>query len=412
MSRKKKETSNIVKLADVRASEPEWLAQCMRNSKGAPLANLANILIALRGEPLLKDCFAYNEMLEISILVKPLPGAATDGFKPRPITDEDQSNVQDWLQHHGLPNIGRDMTRQAIDVVAKDRTFHPVREYLNSLTWDGVPRIGKWLTTYLGAPDTDYNNKIGRMFLIAMVRRIFEPGCKADYMLVLEGGQGELKSTACSVLAGEWFSDTLPNIGSGKDVYQHLRGKWLIEIAELHAMNKAEAAQMKAFLSGMTDRYRPSFGRCEVIAPRHCLFIGTTNKTDYLRDETGNRRFWPVPAIAIDIDALRLDRDQLFAESKCGHEAGEQHWPTKNFEREVIAPEQDARFEEDIWEDQIRIFLEIKTQITVGQIARDCLSLQTERTGTADQRRITRCLEHLGWKRGTRTGQARYWVKA
>jgi predicted P-loop ATPase len=406
-------------LIDALRETPSWLSECLCGDKGTPFPNLHNVLVALNSDPLLLEHFAYDLMLQAPLLMRPLnlivPGGAapdsSDAFKARPATDTDVSRVQEYLQRAGLHNVGRDPVFQAVNAHAEANSFHPVRDYLTRLEWDGKCRVGGWLTKHLGVPATPYVEAIGRMFLISMVARIFDPGCKADYMLVLEGPQGELKSTACGILGGDWFSDSLPEIGEGKDVLQHLRGKWLIEIAEMHAMNRAETAQLKA-ITRQVDRYRPSYGRMERIQPRECVFIGTTNKDSYLKDETGGRRFWPVRIGAINVGELRADRDMLFAEAVRLYRGGAQWWPDRDFERDVIAPEQEQRFEGDAWEEPIAKYVEGKDRVTIKDVANNALSITTERIGTADQHRIRGALTHLGWQSGSRGhGGVRYWVR-
>ena len=388
-----------------------WIKKCIVG-RGEPLPILANALIAL--EATMPAAFAYDEMMRAPILMTPLKPEG--GFLPRTVGDVDVGLVQEKLQHLGLRRITKDTVHQAVDIRASERRFHPVRDYLNSLRWDGRLRIAKFACVYLGSEPTPYADQIGSMFLISMVARIFDPGCKVDHMLVLEGPQGALKSTACSILGGNWFSDNLPDITAGKDVAQHLNGKWLIEVSEMHAMNRAESAQLKAFITRTIERYRPSYGRKEVIEPRQCVFIGTTNRDCYLRDETGGRRFWPIKVGSIDVDALSRDRDQIFAEAVQAYRQKAVWWPDKNFEREHILPEQTARYEGDAWEEDISAYLATKTRVTIGEVAHNALFIEKPRIGTGDQRRIAAALEQIGWRRERPDGKTdwqgkRWWVQ-
>ncbi|MBB3972519.1 VapE domain-containing protein [Hansschlegelia beijingensis] len=382
-----------------------WVDEALRDERGAPLNTLANVMIGMRSDPQLRQLVAYDEMLCAGTLMRPVPvfGAKppTEPFAPRPVSDADVSAIQEYLQLSGLRKVSKDVVHQAVDLRAQENAFHPVREYLEALTWDGQERLRGWLAAYLGVEPSAYASGIGYMFFVSMVARIFQPGCKADYMMVLEGAQGARKSTACAIIGGEWFSDNLPDVTAGKDVAQHLSGKWLIEIAEMSAMSRAESASLKAFITRPVERYRPSYGRKEVVQPRQCVFIGTTNKSAYLRDETGGRRFWPVKVGRIETDALERDREQLFAEAVAAYRGGAHWWPDGDFERKHIAPQQEERFEADAWEDVIATFLASRTVTTVKEVgtSEECLNIERGRLGTADQRRIAAALERLGWVR-------------
>ena len=387
---------------------PPWLRACEKDGRDQIIPNLANLMIALRGDPDLANTLAFDQMLQSPVLRSPLPpapnGMTTGGGDPlpRPLRDADVSDLREYVQHYGFPRINRDISHEAADKRARELSYHPVRRWLDGLKWDGAPRLGGWLARYLGSTSNrEYLSAIGPMFLISMVARIYEPGCKVDYMLVLEGPQGETKSQVCAILAGEWFSDDLPDIHA-KDAKQHLRGKWLIEIAELSAFSRAETEAFKAFITRTEEKYRPPYGRLEVSEPRQCVFVGTTNKETYLKDDTGGRRFWPVNVGKIDLKGLRRERDQMFAEAVESYRQGVHWWPEPTFERRVIKPEQEGRYEADVWEEDIREYVKGQDRVTVTQIARLALGFDViAKVGTADQRRIAAVLKSLGgWKPG------------
>ncbi len=391
----------------------DWLSACQVDSNAEPRPNLFNTMLALRGDDRLGELFTYNQMERSAILNHPVPGqkGANGQFTPHPVSDTDVSALQEFLQLSGLEKIGRDVTYQAVDLHAQEHAFHPVRDYLDGLKWDGTQRLDRFLAYYFGAEQNDYTSAVGRMFLISMVARIYQPGCQCDYMLILEGKQGILKSSACKILAGEWYSENLPDLKSDPvRVSQHLRGKWLIEISELSSISRAEAEELKAFITQKVENYTPKFGRKEVIEPRQCVFVGTTNKENYLRDETGGRRNWPVHANIIDLTALKHDRDQLFAEAVTLYRQGAPWWPEAEFERENITPEQDERYEGDAWEDAIGDYLSTQGRVTILQVAQEALHIDLPKIGTIDQRRIAAILVHMHWVRAKRTNGKRFWT--
>ena len=412
----------------VTTSSKQWLRECQISQHGEVRSNLVNAFLPLRSDPRISKIARYDEMQRLVILMQPIPRSQLDGdeeFKPRPILDADYTLLQEFLQREGLEVIARDTIRQAVDARARELSFHPIRQWLDAIEWDGKPRLINWLPTYLGAVQSDYTQGIGHLFLKSMIARVRQPGCKCDYALVLEGPQGARKSTACGILGGEFFSDNLPDIRSGKDVSAHLNGRWLIEVAEMSALDKAEAAALKAFITRPVERYRPSYGHAEVIEPRQCVFVGTTNKTAYLRDETGGRRFWPVVVGVIDTDALARDREQLFAEADYYYSQGDQWWPDAAFEAAHIVAEQSARYEADAWEDSICEWLDrlhdepksvswngkdlIEAKCTAQMVARLALHMEVQKVGTTEQRRITAALERLGWKQAKRTMTGRFY---
>jgi hypothetical protein len=406
---------------------PATAKKTYMKGRAAWACNVGNVLLALNQEHELIGAFGYDQMLWCDVLLRPLFKPDPD-FIQRPLTDTDIFAVQEYLQWLGFRRLGKDTTHDAISKYAHEHAFHPVRNYLDQLAWDGEHRLHIWLAKCFGASQNKYAEEIGKMFLISMVARIYKPGAKLDYMVILEGEQGTLKSLACNILASGYFSDQLPDI-TNKEAFQHLRGKWLIEAAEMHAYSRAAIDHFKAFLTRQVERYRPPWGRKEVHEPRQCVFIGTTNKVLYLKDATGNRRFWPIKTGNIDLDCLRAERDQLFAEAVVLYRVGVPWWPLRDFEQKTIREEQEARYEPDAWEELIQQYLDglpKPKKTTVLDIATGALGYEDKppivtpyqpvpargtpinRLSPNDQHRIAAILTHLRWT-PKRDKNGRWW---
>jgi predicted P-loop ATPase len=389
-------------------ADTAWRRMLRPSSNGNPIADVRNVLIILRNEPGFNPAFAFDEMQQaVRVLENPpiCHDARHNPRLPRYADAEDVTRLQEWLQQVALPRLGREHVENALDEFARAHPVHPIRDWLDGLVWDQTPRLATFLHRAVGVPNNRYHREIGTMFLIAMVARIYEPGCQSDYMIVLEGPQGEEKSKLCRLLAGaDYFSDHLPKLeGDQVRVSMHMRGKWLVEISELSAFNKAEAGALKAFITRREEIYTPKYARKERREPRQCLFIGTTNDDEYIKDDTGGRRFWPVKVFKVAIDWVRHNRDQLFAEAVTCHFRGQQAWPDRDFEKEVIADEQATRQVFDNWTSRSLEAAGVLQTVTIAAIWEHMSGTNGSDLTKLDmlaQKRIASILKKDGYVRG------------
>ena len=268
----------------------EWKTRLKFTEKGALAQTIENVVLILQNDPKLAGCIALNEMDHNIVARKSLPWKKVEGTAQW--IDSDDAALRYYMERaYGISS--KDRIFDAVNVVATENRFHPVKDYLNGCTWDGVPRVETLLVDYLGADDTEYTRTVTRKTLAAAVARIFKPGCKFDHCLTLRGCQGLGKSSFIGLLGGPWFSDSF-NTLQGKDAYEQILGVWIMEIGELAGLKKAEVETIKQYLSKRSDRFRPAYGRRTQEFPRQCIFIASTNESQFLRDTTGNRRFWVV----------------------------------------------------------------------------------------------------------------------
>jgi putative DNA primase/helicase len=372
-----------------------WTNDLKLDADGGIRPILTNLFLFLRHHPAWKGVLAFDEF-HVRVVIRKRPPWGDEPLDT-PLVDHHETLIRTWFENEDII-AAQDKIGRAIQASARYNCLHPVKNYLNALTWDGTPRIDTWLAVYLGAEDTPYIRAIGPRILLAAVARISKPGCKVDTMPVLEGPQGRKKSMALRTLSEPWFTDQLSALTS-KDAKLEMAGVWFIEAAELEAINRATAGTSKSFLSSPSDRFRPPYGKHVIVAPRQSILVGTINPEivsgepiGYLKDPTGSRRIWPFGCGVIDIDALARDRDQLWAETLVRFNAGESWW-LETPELEALATiEQAARFKTDIWEKPIKEWLGNREDTSVREIVEHVLGLDPCKPNHAAEVRIQKIL--------------------
>lgn len=388
-----------------------WERGLDRTDKGKPIDCWQNVVRILTGHPewmhaLGADTFAKRIQVMSLTPLGHEPGATWG--------NQDSMALGMWLSAQcGLLVKRPDTIDKAVAYVANLKQFHPVQDFLDGLQWDGTQRVLDWVPRIFGAPMNAYHMLVGQYFLVALVKRVYEPGCAMRAVPVLEGPQNIGKSSAVRALGEPWFADTPFHVGN-KDSYQQLHGQLIYEISELEAFTRAEAAQVKAFVASREDYFRAPYEPAPKKHPRQTMFIATTNATQYLKDWTGNTRFWPIKCgTRVDFDGLAAERDQLFAEAVHRYQLGDATFPTSEQEKAWFAAEQDERVQGHPWEDLIADYLHENTFAftTVANVLMDACKVEPGRMNLngQDAHRVGQILHRLGWQRRRSSKPGRPW---
>lgn len=393
-------------------AESDWRDYFEKTEKGKNRNTLNNCKLILQNVCGTPNIVGRNDFAAQDFFLVETPWRSRKGDEVR---DVDIVRIKFYCAERFRIEFSSNTINEALIEIADLNRFHPVRDYLNSLEWDGTPRIDTWLKDYAGATAPEpYLSEVSRKFLVAMVKRVFEPGCKFDQVLILEGLQGSGKSSLARALSEPWFSDATLNIGD-KDAILTMQSKWLIELGELSALGKADLEILKAFITQTSDRIRAPYGKRVEEFPRQSVFLGTTNLDEYLRDLTGNRRFWPVKVTSPDWEKLREDRDQLFAEAVAFYRLDEPLYLDNEAIVSQATIEQTKRSSGDEW---VSIVLDILkgpafpiTQFEMRDVAKRMDQVGAHRLTPTDVQRLTRCFKLIGcesWRESS-GGRRRLW---
>lgn len=383
----------------------------MRWGKERALGSPGNLELVLENDGNLQGLFGYDEFASRVVLCKAPPWRERGASYPRPLVDADVVRLAVYVEQAHDVDFSTTTMGSVIASVADRAAFNPLTDWLKGLKWDGTLRLSTWLHKYAGAEHNPYTSAVARAWAISTVARALEPGCKVDTTLVLEGTQGRGKSTLLRALVGQdWFMDHLPDFSS-KDAAILVAKAWVHELSELATLSRSEVEKIKQFLSQRHDVYRAPYAANTIDVPRKCVFAATTNRSDYLRDTTGNRRFWPVKTGAIDIEGVTADRAQIWAEAVEAYRSGE-GWHISDPEVLALASEEQAlRLEQDPWLDDLRKFADAQEVLTTAD-ALKYLGVEVSARSPRDGERVGGVLRSLGWteyRERTTAGRVRRW---
>lgn len=379
-----------------------------KDSRPRPI--LFNLIEAIEKDPAWQGVLRYNAFSgQVELHAPPPPLALAQPWKVCPLEEWHASEIARWLQEVYDLCTTTALVEEALVMLAHRDSYNPVCDYLMSLKWDDTPRLDTWLHTYCHVEDTPFSRAVAAKTLIAGVARILQPGCKADTLTILIGPQGYLKSWVWRALASEsWFTDHLSDLHS-KDAAMDLRSKWIVEFADLDNFGRSELETIKRFLSATQDHYRPPYGRHASTVLRSVIFAGTTNKDTFLKDETGNRRFWPVQVRGrCDVMGLLAERDQLWAEAVSRFQAGEA-WHLTGEVLQAAEEEQRARVEVDPWTAPVLTYLHTAALkearyrgqsvpfVTTNELLEYALGLDKLHWTTGNNRRVAAILRLHNW---------------
>ncbi len=368
-----------------------WRAWGLQLSNaGVPVSNLHNVVNVLEQDEKAAGLFWFDSFLQ----------RVMTGNPPREWSDADDLTLTLHIQREvGLTRTGRDLVAQAVLGIAHQRQRHCVRDWIDGLHHDGQTRLETFFADCFGAEESDYTQAASKNFWLSLVARAYRPGCQVDNMVVLEGAQGVGKSTALRIIGGDWFAEQHESATNPKGFAEILQGKLLIEISEMDAFNRVEVNRVKQTISCGSDRFRASYGRYAQDHPRQCIFVGTTNRDDWNRDETGARRFWPIACRGqIRTDLVAELREQLFAEAAARYKAKEEHWVMPG---DATKAEQEARFEADPWLERIAEVIKGEGTVTSAWVA-EKLEIDLKHRDRGTEMRIGKCLRFLNWKKTVR----------